>query len=225
MATLNSIITQLGDALNRPIDSMLRARLKDLVIQTFSLFVSRSITSYGIDKEFVYSYYITELESVSTIEGITLARPYIITKNKIPRPLRYDTNCPFVYVGTVEGDIPFSYRNKHSRKYTSLLPNVGNVPSYDFHEDRIIIWNPPELFTGSEPPQPIPFTTILVQQVPFDPRVASHPDEFGEFIFDDDREFPITQDLVEQIKLTLLQGELSVTDSKDKIEATHLDNA
>lgn len=224
MATLNSIITQLADALNRPEDSMLRSRLKDLVIQTFALFVSRSITTYGIDKEFVYSYYITQLQEVNTIEGVTLTRPYIITENKIPRPLRYSSNCPFVYVGTVEGDISFAYRHKHSRQYTNFLPYIGEAPSYDFHEDRIILWNIPRFYTTAEPPVLIPIAPLLVQQVPFDPRVASHPDEFGDFIFDDDREFPITQDLVQQIKLSLLQGELNITDSKDKVEATHIDN-
>lgn len=228
MATLNNIITQLADSLNRPFDEMFKSRLKELVIQEFALYVSRSITKYGVDKEFVYSYYINELEEITTLNNRVLVRPYYQTVNKIPRPLRYEGDVPFIYVGTVDGDMPFSYRNIHSRKYTSLVPNVGAAPSYDFHEDRLRLWNTPleiaELATNEHPIIYGPITNILVQEVPSDPRANSYPDLLDQWFLNDDREFPVTQDFIQQIKLSLLKGELSVTDSKDKVEATHLDN-
>jgi hypothetical protein len=231
MATLNHIVTQLADALNRPTDGPFKKRLKELVIQEFAMFVSRSITKYGIDDEFVLSYLITELRLVTTINGKTLARPYYQTVNKIPRPLRYSSNCPFIYVGEEDGDVPYSYRKISSRKFTNILPNVGAGPSYDFSEDRLQLWNLPNVIITPADPLANPPTdaviapkTLLVLQVPSDPRLSQTPDVFKDFVFDDDREFPITQDMVQQIKLSLLQGELTVTDSKDKVEATHLDN-
>lgn len=227
MATLNHIVSQLADSLNRPNDTAFKKRLKELVVQEFAMFVSRSIAKYGIDNEFVLSYTITELRLVTTINGKTLARPYYETVNKLPRPLRYPSNCPFVYVGEEDGDVPYSYRNLSSRKFTNLLPNVGDGPSYDFSEDKLQLWNIPNrtvhVMTPEEHYEDVP-KTLLVLQVPSDPRASQTPDVFSEFMFDDDREFPITQDMVQQIKLSLLKGELSVTDSKDKIEATHLDN-
>jgi len=231
MAKLDHIVTQIADSLNRPIDAALKARIKELVIQEFAMFVSRSINKYGIDKEFVYSYTITEFTITNYINQKELTIPYLTTVNKIPRPLRYESDTPFVYVGLEEGNIPFAFRNFSSRQYTNLLPNVGLIPSYDFHEDRIRIWNAPielmipKLYDDPNPPDNIvaPTAKLLVQQVPADPRASSTPDVIQN-IFDGDKEFPITQDMVQQIKLSLLKGELSVTDSKDKIEATHLEN-
>ena len=42
--------------------------------------------------------------------------------------------------------------------------------------------------------------------------------------FTDDTELPLPEDLIQTIKLKLLQGELSITDSDDKIKAQHIDN-
>lgn len=232
MATLGKIVTQIADALNRPFDAMLKARLKDLVIQEFSLYASRSISKYGIDKEFVYTYIVTELETISSISGTALVRPYMRTINKIPRPLRYNSDCPFIYVGTTEGDIVFSFRNFFNRRYTNLLPNVGNAPSYDFVEDRLLLWNTPVTIItpanpDAEPPVEAvtaPLDHIMIKQVPFDPRTASTPDSLDDDRFDSDKEFPVTQDFVNQIITALLSGQLRVTDSKDVVEATHKDN-
>ena len=43
-------------------------------------------------------------------------------------------------------------------------------------------------------------------------------------VFTDDTELPLPEDLIQTIKLKLLQGELSITDSDDKIKAQHIDN-
>jgi len=42
--------------------------------------------------------------------------------------------------------------------------------------------------------------------------------------FTDDTDLPLPEDLIQAIKLKLLQGELSITDSDDKIKAQHIDN-
>lgn len=43
-------------------------------------------------------------------------------------------------------------------------------------------------------------------------------------IFDDNTALPIPDDLIQAIKMKLIAGELSVTDSKDKIQPKHIDN-
>ncbi len=43
-------------------------------------------------------------------------------------------------------------------------------------------------------------------------------------IFNDDTELPLPEDLIQAIKLKLLDGELSIIDSNDKIQNTHSDN-
>jgi len=98
MATLKHIVDQLADALNRPSDGQFKARLKELIVQEYMLYVSRSISKYGVDKEFVSSYYINEIELVSTLNGKTVTTPYYQTVNKVPRPLRYNGDVPFIYV-------------------------------------------------------------------------------------------------------------------------------
>lgn len=222
MATLNSIVSQLADSLNRPNDQILKARLKDLVIQEFGLYVSRSIAKYGIDKEWVLSYYITQLEAVTTINNKTLERPYYRTVNKISRPLRYMSDSPFVYVGLEDGDVPFLYSNLTSRRFSSLLPNIGLVPKYDFVEDRLVFWDLP--VTETEPDVFVPIGSLIARFVPADPRVTTTPDIVSTFTLNADNELPVTLDFIQQIKLSLLKGELSVTDSKDKVEASHIDN-
>lgn len=218
MATLKHIVDQLADSLNRPFDGMLKSRLKELVMQEFALYVSRSIDKYGVDKEFIYSFHITDL---TLVDG-TIA--YLETTNVIPTPLRYNSNTPFIYVGTEDGDYPFSYYNAHSKRFVSYLPNVGAAPFYDYVNGKIRIWNYPTTSNDDVPPVVTPLANLLVQLVPTDRRVSTTPDVVKDFFLNDDAECPITQDLVNQIKVSLLKGELLVTDEKDKVEATHLDN-
>lgn len=225
MATLNQIVTQIADALNRPFDDMLKNRLKDVVIQQFGLFVSRSISQYGIDREFIYSYDVSQFKHVTTKNNVALTIPYYESVNPIPTPLRYKSDTPFVYVGGTQGDTPFSFRNLHARTITNSLPNIGISPAYDFRDSKLYIWNTPiSIINGTEPTPTDATIPLLIRQVPDDPRNIASPDVLQAMKFNADSEFPITMDLVQQIKESIIKGELLITDHKDKVESTHLDN-
>lgn len=60
---------------------------------------------------------------------------------------------------------------------------------------------------------------------PFGDVFATTPEEsLNDNVFDDDTTLPIPEDLIQAIKLRLLDGELSIIDSKDKITPDHIDN-
>ena len=218
MASLKEIVAELADSLNRPFDSLLIERLKLLVRHERATLVRQTINKDGHDKHFRQRYIVSSLEQtdISDISGVDSECLGLKTTNKIPVPLRYKTDVPFLYVGATDFSTAFRYAHPTENKYKRYLPMISNGLTYYWIDDYIYVFGNLKL------------KKLAIEAVYENPEVVleSNGEALGNgaIYCTDDHEFPVTEDLINIIKAKLLSGELSVTDSKDKVEATHLDN-
>jgi hypothetical protein len=218
MATLRQIATQVAYDLNRPNDQILIARVSDLVIQECAMFLRRSIERNGKDKALTL-YYIDDLikVDVSAVPNkIDVNQNVLRTENKVYVPLRIKSDNPFIYVGSVDYKKPIKFSPSYARLFDSFLPNVGYSPSYDYINGYIYLYNIKRmkyLAIGAifENPE-----DVYRDLISYD---TSNTNDFCL----KDVALPIPMDIINDIKKSILQGELSVTDNKDKVESTHLD--
>jgi hypothetical protein len=142
MPTLNQIASELSSTLNQPFNHELKERIKDIVKSEMSLFIRQSITRHGIDETLILSY-IAELEISRVNTNIIKedVNPDVIkTKHKVPTPVRYDGDSPFIFVGSVDEVISFPYRNKREANYAYSFFPTGTTHSY-YIENKYIFLN------------------------------------------------------------------------------------
>jgi len=214
MPTLKIIATQVCDALDRPFDGMFLARVKDLIMQEASMFIRRSIEKDGIDTETVM-YFDIPLTKIDKYENTSFTSGEFILRSvsKIPKPIRYKSDVPFVFVGTLDKKISFTYCNGANVEYDKLLPLVGTRITYDYTNEYIRIYNNTklELIRIGYPVANMRDAIMILNNV-------SQEDA------DNLYELPIPYDIINQIKTSIIKNELSVTDDKDKLQPKHLDN-
>lgn len=238
MATLKQIADQIALSLNRPFDDMLKERVKAIYKQELAVYIRQQINKYGIDSQFKTRYSVTckrvnvaDSSLVSEITGNCFR-----TINKVAKPVRYITDDPFTYVGSVNGQIPFIFINTAALDYYSLMPAVqksyqlgeGEVlkipPKYDYINGYIYLYYVPEEISEVEPLTSI---DIMVEGVhssyDFIQDESLDAKEAG-LIYLDTVDFPMPDDIIQLVKEKLLATELSLTDDKDKIISPHLDN-
>ena len=121
MSTLNRIVDEFADALSRPFDTLLKERLKLIIINERALLIRQSIGKTGIDKQFRQRYTV-DISPVDKADSmVTLGSNLLRTNNKIATPVRYKTDTPFSYVGTSDGQVSYIYTDYSELKFISTL--------------------------------------------------------------------------------------------------------
>lgn len=239
MATLKLIADEMSDALNRPFDDMLKERIKSIFKHQLATMIRQQLNKTGVDDQFKTRFSINcSPVSISDspfigITDITLASgKWLRSDNKIPKPIRYTTDDPFVYVGITDGLVPFIYTKLFEFPYTSYLQAVqqswqvvdGDTIQYPhryfYNNDYIYVYYD----AGDSETKAL---KLLIDGVflGFDNvKTSTNDDYVNGTIFNDDYEFPMPDDMIQLVKEMLYKGELSITDDKDKIKAEHIDN-
>lgn len=243
MATLNLIADELSGALNRPFDSMLKQRLKSIFRHEAATMIRQSIDKVGVDDIFRTRFRVRIAKVTdNTLVGVH-GDKWFRTIYKVPRPIRYKTDEPFLWVGSDDGKTIFIYSRLTEIQYGEIQPAyVGNTIEsinykpirYIWQNDYIYIYNylyttsgisdiiVPGIDPGNDEAEDIPYITI---EGPFGINdIITPEDELSSIVVTDDTELPLPEDLIQAIKLKLLSGELRVTDSKDIIPPSHTDN-
>jgi len=295
MATLNQIVTEIADTLNRPHDTLFKERLKLVIKHERSTLIRQSLNKYNDATLFKQRYTVpvtlksvqdcivtdivealnstsgagTPLISISSTGSFTvgdsvwitstafptgevgtilsistntallltanLVNSYTVaasgkvyiaqaqskrTTNKILKPIRYNTDVPFNFVGNSTGTKSYIYSNIEELAYTSTLTLNASVPRYTYRNGYIYVYATDSVLST--------ISTISID-APFEVPEGVIPSETNDdyiagVIYNDDMEFPMPDDLVQDIKARIFSGELRITDAKDKVEATHLDN-
>ncbi len=234
MATLTQIADQLADSLNRPFDDMLKLRLVALIKQEFATLVRQQINKYGLDGQFKTKYSV-KIHKVnlgdSPYSEVEDPQTTFRTINKVARPIRYNTDDPFTYVGGVNGKTPYIYSKLAELSFTSGLPAVQQ--SYQLEEGQSLV--KPSRYTydngyiyiydynGEEDIDEQGAISIegVHSSYPF---INTETADSTNLVYLDTVEFPMPDDLIQTIKERLLKGELSIIDDKDKIPSRHIDN-
>jgi hypothetical protein len=188
MASLNLIASSDAMLMGRPFDTPLIENIKVLYRQLAPKYIRQSIERNGVD-DIMRKGYVAKLTRASrldpcVIEGCTIVR----TELKVPTPLRYKSDVPFLYVGVADllKPRPFIYILPVELKYINSYKLNNRIPRYFYLNDYLYFIN-----------------IGLVEEV----RVINiweNPDEVVSYCtndcWTDDMEYPIPMDIISAIK-------------------------
>ena len=229
MATLNEIARRVIDSLDRPFDPMLLNRVKGYIIDEYNTVAKRAIERNGMSALHRQKYYIeltsayypdTNVFTVGSGDRFSCYK----SKNRIPTPMRYDNDTPFLYVGSPDYKYPYLYKTPEALMFNDVLGTNYQLTAgaskiicywFDIYFNLYVVGIP-----ASEEAR-----FILIEAPYANPRLAFNQEDVDAGIrYADDMEFPLTPDLVNSVILAITKNHLTITDHKDKVEATHLDN-
>ena len=209
--TKQDVVDQVALMLNRPNDLILKNALGDIVVQQLNMFLRRSVARHGVDDSLILPFYspvhtINKDTHMPITGGGPLSPRVSKSTLRIPTPLRYDTDTPFIRVASIE-DVTFPYRPPyhHNKSYLASLPFVDlTIPEYTIINNFLIF---SAVLTTSE---------VVVYQL------YSNPDEAIDnyyarlgFVFDEQTAFPYPADLVGDITTSILKGNLAVPEQQE----------
>jgi len=130
--TLNQLAASVANTLRHPHNHELKERIKDLFKEQIALFIRRSIKEHGIDNILIVSYTspIVKIKTPSSPIKEDIETPTFRTEYKVPKPIRYPGDSPFVYVGTTDRLLSFPYRLPHEHNLALSFFSTGSYYSY-----------------------------------------------------------------------------------------------
>lgn len=142
MATLKQLAYQVAGIFERNDDFIFIERVKQLIKDERSMLIHREIDKYGVNELYIQPYDADlVLVNASETVGFTSSRQFLRTVNKIPTPIRFQSDVPFYYVGSLDGLVPFRYTKGHSVGFTKFLKYIGLNIEYYWENNYIYISN------------------------------------------------------------------------------------
>ena len=188
MATLNTLAIQVASSFDRDSDFLFIERIKDLIISTRNLFVHRETDKYGINDRYIQPYLAT-LEKVNASVDPTIPSRYEIlrTTNKIPAPIRFNSDVPFVFVGSLDRMIGFRNIKPYAIRNSRSLRLIGNAICYFYTNEYIYIWNNTKL------------ERVLIEAIYERLDVTKDSTDPTGLCYKDDMEFPLAGDMLNDV--------------------------
>jgi len=214
MATLNEIVYNIAEQKGRGDDAVLRQRLKFMVAYYRAQFIRQDQQrKFSLPSQFIQSLDCLEMEAASIIECCEVKDincKVWRTKKTIPKPVRIYDGSEFAYVGTADANEPYQRTNSVQYQYSRFNKYVNGMPQYIYTKDRIYVLN--------ARPQ-----SILVKAI------FEQPEELEEFtccdgsqVFSEDKEYPISMDMVQRITQSILATEMQLENPLDDNEEIQL---
>lgn len=233
MASLKLIADEISDALARPFDDMFKERIKSVFRHELAAMIRQQVNKNGLDPQFK-SRYTTECIPTtigdSSYDLTTVDNKNFRTKNKIAQPIRYNTDEPFTYVGSIDGKYPYRYVPLVSYQYDDLMPMVKKVSQLENGEElkTPIKWDYRNgyiyvNFNDEQSEAPKLMIEGVHSTYDFISDESKESKDKG-IIYNDDLDFPMPTDLIQLVKERLFKGEFSIIDDKDKIPQSNIDN-
>lgn len=212
MATLNKLAYQVASSFDRDSDFLFIERLKDLIIQTRNLFVHREVDKYGVNERYIQPY-IAELTLVNASMDSTITSKYELlrTTNRIPSSIRYQSDVPFVFVGSVDRMIGFRNIKPYIMKSSRSLRLIGNAICYFYTNGYIYIWNNTKL------------ENVLVEAIYEDLDITQDITDTTGLCYRDDMEFPLAGDMLNDVIKEVINIVRTTQDQTDKNPVTTRD--
>lgn len=214
MATLNEIIYNIAEQMERGDDAVLRERLKFMVGYYRAQFVRQDQRrNHSLPSQLVQSLDCLEMEASSALEccsAIDIGCDVWRTKQTIPKPVRIYDGSEFAFVGTADAKEPFQRTTPVQAEYSKHNKYVNKLPQYIYTKDRIYVLN-------SRP------KSILVKGI------FEQPEELenytccdGTTVFTADKEYPISMDMVQRITQSILGTEMRLENRQDDNDEVQL---
>lgn len=188
MATLNTLAYQVTSSFDRGEDILFLERIKDLIIQTRNTFVHREADKYGVNDRYIQPYLANLILVNSSIDEIIISRFEVLrTENKIPAPIRYQSDTPFVFVGSLDRMIPFRYMKPYIMKFNRTLHLIGSAICYFYTNQYVYIWNNTKL------------EKVLIEAPYEQLDVTKDTNDPTGLYYKDDMEFPLAGDMLNAV--------------------------
>ena len=212
MATLNKLAYQVASSFDRDTDFLFIERLKDLIIQTRNQFVHRQIDKYGVNERYIQPY-VAELTLVNASVDSTITSKYELlrTTNKIPAPIRYDSDSSFTFVGSVDRMITFRKIKPYIMNSSRSLRYIGGAICYFYTNEYVYIWNNTKL------------DRILIEAIYEELDVTQNNNDPTGLCYKDNMEFPLSGDMLNDVIKEVINIVRATQDGISKVPPTTRD--
>lgn len=201
MASINQLVSEIAHSLGKPNNHTLRENIKSIIIHTRNELIRHSYEQHNyVDKVLNYRYRV----SLTTVNDGDIELPEGVeinfvkrTAQKVPRPVRLTNNLPFLRVSSVgyKTNVEFPFVKETTARFASNLPGMGGLPSYDYINDYLYLFNTKGKFNA---------LGNIVIEAPFEnPSLVQELDgKAGDYnaLFGDDNEWFLPEDMIGQIK-------------------------
>jgi len=208
MASLRQLATELIDSIGIPYDYPTYKRAKNVIIQARALRIKQDITKHGVQDHYQQSYY-TKLKDVDAVDncvfevGCTIKR----SENKIPSPILYASDSPFLSVGNVldpkSVGIELTYAYRDQIRY--MAQRFPKATFYSWIDGYLYIYNPKHKY-------------LIIRGIYDNPTLLPVDCNTGEagICYDDEMEFPLPLSLIADVKNIVRNSDfLTATDYEE----------
>lgn len=140
MATLRLIADEIGDALARPFDWMFKERIKSIFRHEAATLVRQAINKDGLSDHFKTKF----TAGIEVVDDTSLPCGsdcgVIRTSNKLAKPIRYNSDEPFSWIGTPDGKVVYIYTKLTELPYADLTePYQAHPIRYHYQNGYVYI--------------------------------------------------------------------------------------
>jgi len=142
MASLKELVAQVADKQGKPFDQMLKERIKSLFLVGRVAYLRRKFEQYGVQDNTIIKYRV-EMISVNAIEDCGMEGNCTIlrSKNRIPEPIFYRTDTPFVNVSSLDGVVVLIRTRFTEQKHTKFSRYIYQAMQYDYRDGYLYVYN------------------------------------------------------------------------------------
>lgn len=212
--TFNQIMDRAAYALDKPFDHILKERFINAFKLELANRIHQAIDKNGIDKA-MRSRFTIELIKVDIADTCIVDYNCTVLRSeyRVPSPVRYKSDEPFVFVGSPDGFITFTYTELHELEDSKYLRYIGDTIRYNYVNGFIYVFNNTK------------FKYAAVDGVYVDPTSLTICNSVDEAIcLDNDYAMPYPDDMINEIISTLLKREFGLVKTDNKEVDTDVNN-
>ena len=217
MATLNEIVYNIALQVEKPDDTVLLERLKFMVGYYRAQFIRQDQKrNHSIPSQFIQKLDEVSMSAQPAVDGLSFMEfgCEVWRSSKIPKPVRLYDGSTFAYVGTVDGKTPYQEVNGVQADYAAYGKYNKQYPRFWYKKELIYVFNTrPAAITIKgifEQPQELFGDTANIDR-------TSPLDQLPE-----DREYPISMDMIQRITQSILATEMRVENRQNESDEVQL---
>jgi hypothetical protein len=196
--SLNRIVSILSDRVGQPFNVNLQKELKDIIIYKRADYTRQFLDANPYQRQQFIQSFKVEVEEIESLEcDIDLECHWFRSKCEIAQPIR-SKSVIWDYVGSPDYAVGFGYMPPEFMRFHTASKYTSLNPKWFWQDNKLIIMNEESIkFVG-------------VRGIPADPRtlVDCACVDDAQSCFDDDSDFPITEDILNAIIRDTLNVEL-----------------
>ena len=202
MTTLNSISEHIAFLLKDPLNTQLRQNIKASIKYWRATLIRRDVTRNGLSDEFLQRIYV-DLVKVDKADACNFNLDCLILKTKveIPKPIRLNNDILFKFVGSVDGK-PFTFVEYEEVAYTAYNKFTSKVIRYNYTNGYLYIFGNLKL------------KKLAIQAIFINPEEINKSCDDTD-CYNDDKPFPIAEDMLQQIVQGILSTEFRLVNQGD----------